>query len=115
MDPTPAAEDQNLDEITRESAELEEQIYQFESYLEEAPNRLREEQEKQRSTMPAPDDLVHLARVAEIERELLSRGSLSNQARKKATNTILLILFALALVSLVLWIVSSLKHNGILS
>lgn len=105
----------DINDVDHQSATVAEEIRQFETFLENEPDRLLEEKLKQKTSMPAPDDLEQRQRDKVFLAELTSKGELTNQARRKTTNTFLLILLALATLSVLAWIYSALQNYGVLS
>lgn len=103
----------DLSHVYNESEDLDEKIRQFETYLENAPLELLKEQEKLRTTMPAPDDLESRHREKLFLEELKSKREVSNQIRSKRNNTFLLVLLTLAILAVLGWIYQAIQQYGI--
>ena len=93
---------------------LESQIAEYEALIENAPLKLLEQRERERTTIPAPDDLDDRAREKRFYADL-SKGQLINERRYRTRNTVLFVLLVAATMSLCWWIYSELVRNGVLS
>ena len=102
--------EQKIDELHQ----LDSEIAKFESLIESAPQKLREQRERERTTMPAPDDFADRRRERRFYAEL-SRGQVRNERRYRTRNTVLFVLLAAATVSICWWIYSELLRNGVIS
>lgn len=100
---------QSVDELS----ELDSEIAKFESLIESAPQKLREQRERERTTMPAPDDFADRRRERRFYAEL-SKGQVRNERRYRTRNTVLFVLLACATVSICWWIYTELIRNGII-
>lgn len=104
--------DPYLDDLRSQSEKLEAQIRQYEALIENEPRRLRDQHERQRTSMPAPDVLEERRREKNFYAHL-SRGQLHNSRRNQTNNTVLLLLLVLALLAVGAWIYTTLSHYGI--
>ncbi|MGJ8697903.1 MAG: hypothetical protein ACSHYF_16415 [Verrucomicrobiaceae bacterium] len=89
-------------------------IAELERSIEEAPLKLQEELERERTMMPPPDDLADRARERKFYAEL-SRGELQNERRYRARSTVLFTLSFAATVSVCWWIYAELQRFGVLN
>lgn len=103
----------DLSTVYDESANIDEEIRKFETFLEDAPMRRQEEKEKHLTTMPPPDDLEERERTKKFLKELKSKQEVTNQTRRNNTNRFLLVLLTFAILAMVMWIFQSLKSYGI--
>lgn len=94
-------------------AEIEQEIAKYESLITEAPQRLNEQRERERNTIPPPDDFADRRRERRFYAEL-SRGQVINERRHRTRNTVLCVLFLAAIGAVAYWIVQELSRNGIL-
>ena len=62
---------QSIDELS----ELDSEIAKFESLIESAPQKLREQRERERTTMPAPDDFADRRRERRFYAERQGPGT----------------------------------------
>lgn len=92
---------------------LDSEIAKYESLIESAPQKLREQRERERTTMPAPDDFADRRRERRFYADL-SKGQIRNERRYRTRNTVLFVLLASATVSICWWIYSELLRNGII-
>ena len=99
-----------LDELSS----LDSEIARYESMIESAPLKLLEQRERERTTIPAPDDFEQRRRERRFYADL-SRGEVINQRRFHTRNTVLFVLLALATASLCWWIYQELLRYGIVS
>lgn len=99
-----------LDEL----ANLDSEIAKYESMIESAPLKLLEQRERERTTIPAPDDFEQRRRERRFYADL-SRGQVINERRFRTRNTVLFVLLALATASICWWIYQELTRHGILS
>ena len=97
-----------------ELSDIDHQIAKYESMIENAPRKLLEQRERERTTIPAPDDFAQRRRERRFYADL-SRGQIINERRFRTRNTVLFVLLAAATVSVCWWIYSSLLRYGILS
>ena len=97
-----------------ELSELDTEIAKYESLIENAPLKLLEQRERERNTIPAPDDLEDRRRERRFYADL-SKGQIINERRYRTRNTVLFVLLAAATVSVCWWIYSSLVRYGVLS
>ncbi|MGD1979656.1 MAG: hypothetical protein PVJ98_09695 [Akkermansiaceae bacterium] len=97
-----------------ELAALDEEIAKYESVLESAPLKLMEQRERERTTIPAPDDFEDRRRERRFYADL-SRGQIINERRFRTRNTVIFVLLLAATVSLCWWIYQELLRNGVLS
>jgi len=102
--------DPPIDELNQ----LDSEIAKVESLIESGPQKLREQRERERTTMPAPDDFADRRRERHFYVEL-SKGQLRNERRYRTCNTVLFVLLAFATVSICWWIYSELLRNGVIS
>ena len=105
-EPAPATPD--------ELSEIDLEIQKYESLIEDAPRKLLEQRERERNTIPPPDDFAERRRERRFYAEL-SKGQIINEKRYHTRNTILFVLLAAATVSVCWWIYSSLVRYGIIS
>ncbi len=103
----PRAEDE-LSSISQKEAELQNQIKHLQSFLEEAPEKIKQAQEEEFQTLPAPDEIAERRREKEFF-DRLSRGELKNERRHQAKNGVLLVLLLIAITMVCLWIYRQLK------
>ncbi len=96
-----------------ELSELDEEIAKYESLIESAPQRLLDARERERNTIPAPDDFADRRRLKRFNAQL-SKGQILNERRYRTRNTILFVLLTAATISICWWIYSELVRNGIL-
>ena len=99
-----------IDELNQ----LDSEIAKFESLIESAPQKLREQRERERTMIPAPDDFADRRRERRFYAEL-SKGQVKNERRYRTRNTVLFVLLASATVSICWWIYSELLRNGVIS
>lgn len=83
-------------------------INELESFISEAPERIRKEMEEEITTMPPPDDLEDRRREHKFYSQL-SRGEIRNEHRYQARSLILFVLLLVAIVALSAWIYSVLQ------
>lgn len=84
-------------------------ISELESFIEQAPERIRKEMEEELTTMPPPDDLEDRRREHKFYTQL-SRGEIRNEHRYQARSAILFLLLVTAIVALSSWIYSVLQN-----
>ena len=89
------------------------QIAKYEDFIEKAPERIREQMEKERTTMPAPDDFAHRRRERAFYAQM-SRNEIRNERKYRTRNTVLFVLLAAATVSVCWWIYAELVANKVL-
>ena len=89
------------------------QIEHLEHFIERAPQRLQEEIERQRNSMPPPDDMRERARERDFYK-YYSKGQTQNERRYQARNTVLFVLLSTALLATCWWIYAELHRHGIL-
>ncbi len=89
------------------------QIENLEQFIEKAPQRVKDEIERQRSSMPAPDDMRERARERDFY-QYYSRGQTQNERRYQARNTVLFVLLSTALLATCWWIYAELHRHNIL-
>ncbi len=97
-----------------ELSALESEIAKCESLIESAPLKLREQQERERTTIPAPDDFEDRRRERRFYADL-SRGQIINERRSRTRNTVIFVLLVAATVSLCWWIYQELVRHGLFS
>ena len=97
-----------------ELSDIDLEIQKYESMIENAPLKLLEQQERERNTMPAPDDFADRRRERRFYAEL-SKGQIINERRYHTRNTVLFVLLATATVSVCWWIYTSLVRYGVIS
>jgi hypothetical protein len=100
--------------LESETDVIESRIADLERLIEEAPRKLEEKLELERTMMPAPDDLADRARERKFYAEL-SRGELQNERRYRARSTVLFTLSVAATVSVCWWIYAELQRAGVLN
>ncbi len=100
----------SLDELSA----LDSEISKYESLIENAPLKLLEQKERERTTMPAPDDLEQRQRERRFYADL-SRGQIINERRYRTRNTVLFVLLLAATASVCWWIYTELVRHGVLS
>ncbi|MEN8694082.1 MAG: hypothetical protein ACN4GG_11195 [Akkermansiaceae bacterium] len=100
--------------IENESDVIASRIADLEQLIEEAPKKLEEKMELERTMMPAPDDLADRARERKFYAEL-SRGELQNERRYRARTTVLFTLTVAATLSVCWWIFAELQRAGVLN
>ena len=93
---------------------LSSKIAELEKAIQEAPEKLEERLERERTMMPPPDDFADRERERKFYAEL-SRGELQNERRYRARSTVLFTLSVTATASLCWWIYAELQRSGILS
>ena len=96
------------DIIVNEEQRVQQQLQKLESFLENEPERIRQRMEDERTTMPAPDDIVDRRRE-KIFYTQLSRGEMRNERRSQAGGALLFLLLASAIAALSSWIYSVLQ------
>ena len=99
---------EEFEKIQQQKAALQKQIKQIQSFIEEAPDKIKQAQEESLQTMPAPDEISERRREEEFF-DRLSRGELKNERRHQAKNGVLLALLLLALGMVCLWIYKQLQ------
>lgn len=97
-----------LTELAQKEAELQNQIKEIQSFIEEAPEKLQKEEEERIQTLPAPDEITQRRREVEFF-DRLSRGELKNERRHQAKNGVLLALLVCALLAVCLWLYKHLE------
>lgn len=97
-----------------ELSALESEIAKYESMIESAPLKLLEQRERERTTIPAPDDFEQRRREKGFYADL-SKGQIINQRRFHTRNTILFVLLAMATASICWWIYQELLRFGVFS
>ena len=98
----------NSDLIANEAQRVQDQLLKLENFIENEPERLRRQMEDERTTMPAPDDIVDRRRE-KIFYTQLSRGEMKNERRSQTNGTLLFILLLTAIAALSSWIYSVLQ------
>ena len=83
-------------------------IDELENYIEDAPERIRQEMDDEMRTMPPPDDLEDRRREHKFYAQL-SRGEIRNEHRYQARSALLFLLLITAIVALSSWIYSVLN------
>lgn len=94
-----------IDAIERQKAELQAQIDALQSFIQEAPEKLQQQQIDRMTTLPAPEELQQRRREKDLH-ERLTKGEVKNERRHQARSAILFILLVLALISLAGWILN---------
>jgi len=97
-----------------ELSAIDSEIAKYESMIKAAPLKLLEQRERERNTIPAPDDFEQRRRAKRFYADL-SRGQVINQRRFHTRNTILFVLLAMATASICWWIYQELLRFGVLS
>lgn len=97
-----------------ELSALESEISKYESLIESAPLKLLEQRERERTTIPRPDDFDQRQRERRFYADL-SRGQIINERRYRTRNTVLFVLLLAATLSVSWWIYSELLRLGVLS
>ena len=97
-----------------ELSAIDSEIAKYESLIETAPLKLMEQQERERTTIPAPDDFEDRRREKQFY-IALSRGQVINEKRFRTRNTVLFVLLLAATVSLCWWIYQELIRHGLLT
>lgn len=97
-----------------ELSAIDSEIAKYESLIETAPLKLMEQQERERTTIPAPDDFEDRRREKQFY-IALSRGQVINEKRFRTRNTVLFVLLLAATVSLCWWIYQELIRYGLLT
>ncbi len=98
------------DELSKIDLEIE----KYESMIENAPLKLQEQRNREKTTIPAPDDFADRRRERRFYAEL-SKGQIINERRYHTRNTVLFVLLAAATISVCWWIYTSLVRYGIIS
>lgn len=93
--------------------QLDSEIEKFEALIESAPQKLREQRERERTMIPAPDDFADRRRERRFYASL-SKGEMKNERRYQTRNTILFVLLACATASICWWIYMELIRNGVI-
>ena len=93
---------------------LSTKIAELERMIDEAPEKLEERLERERTMMPPPDVFPDRERERRFYAEL-SRGELQNERRYRARSTVLFTLSVAATLSVCWWIYAELQRSGILS
>ena len=96
------------DLVVSEEERVQQQLQKLESFLENEPERIRQQMEDERTTMPPPDDIVDRRRE-KIFYTQLSRGEMRNERRSQAGGALLFVLLASAIAALSSWIYSVLQ------
>jgi len=99
-----------LDELSA----LDSEIAKYESLIESAPLKLLEQRERERTTIPAPDDFEDRRRERRFYADL-SRGQIINERRSTTRNIVLFVLLVAASFSLCWWIYQELVRHGLIS
>lgn len=89
------------------------EIAKYEAYIEKAPERIREQMEKERTMMPAPDDFAQRRRERAFYAQM-SRNEIRNERKYRTRNTVLFVLLAAATLSVSWWIYTELVANKVL-
>jgi len=89
------------------------QIESLEQFIEKAPQRLQEEIERERTTMPAPDSIRDREREKKFY-HAFSKRQMQNERKFQARNTVLFVLLGSALLATCWWIYAELHRHGIL-
>ncbi len=97
----------NLDELAKQDAELQQKIKDIQSFIEDAPDKLQQEEDDRIRTLPAPDEISERRREKEFF-DRLSRGELKNERRHQARNGVILVLLAVAITAVSMWIYKNL-------
>jgi len=97
-----------------ELSALDLEIQKYESMIENAPLKLLEQRERERTTMPPPDDFAERRRERRFYAEM-TKGQIANERKYHTRNTVLFVLLAAATISVCWWIYSSLVRYGIIS
>lgn len=100
----------SLDELSMLDSEIE----KYESLIENAPLKLLEQKERERTTIPALDDREQRQREKRFLAQM-TKGQLINERRYRTRNTVLFVLLVAATASVCWWIYSELIRNGVLS
>lgn len=101
---------EEIEKIKLQKADLQKQIQEIQSYIEHAPDKIKQAQEESFQTMPAPDEISERRREKEFF-DRLSRGELKNERRHQAKNGVLLVLLIFAIAMVSLWIYRQLQGN----
>lgn len=94
--------------------QLDSEIEKYQNLIESAPRKLLEQRERERTTMPAPDDFSDRRRERRFYAEL-SKGQIRNERRYRTRNTVLFVLLTAASLSVCWWIYTELMRNGVLT
>ena len=97
-----------------ELSDLDSEIAKYESLIENAPLKLLEQKERERTTIPALDDRDQRRREKTFYAQM-TKGQLINERRYRTRNTVLFVLLLAATASLCWWIYSELVRFGVLS
>lgn len=100
--------------VANEADIIASRIADLEQLIEEAPQKLEEKLELERTMMPAPDDFADRARERKFYADL-SRGELKNQRRYHARSNVIFTLAVAATLSVCWWIYAELQRAGILN
>jgi len=91
-----------LETLSEQKYAIEDQIRNIQDFITEAPEKLAQEQQNKRSTLPAPAELEDRLREQKFYARL-SRGDISNQHRHQAKNGIFVLLLVLMAAGLFSW------------
>lgn len=94
---------ENLAEIEREKEALQAKIDELQSFLKEAPEKLRREEQERLQTMPAPDELTQRRRENDFSNRL-TKGELKNERRHQARSLVLFVFLFSAIICVSFWI-----------
>ena len=94
-----------LSALAAQEQAVADQIAKMEEMISSAPDRIRREYEESRTLMPPPDDWEDRQRAKRFNAHL-SKGEIRNEHRYQARSTALFVLLAIAIGSLLSWIVS---------
>ena len=96
------------DLIANEEHRVKSQQKKLENFIESEPARIRQQIEDERTSMPAPDDIIDRRRE-KIFYTQLTRGEIKNERRSQASGALLFILLLTAIAALSSWIYSVLQ------
>lgn len=91
--------------LSEQERAVADEIAKMEEMISSAPDRIRREYEESRTLMPPPDDWEDRQRAKRFNAHL-SKGEIRNEHRYQARSTFLFVLLAIAIISLLSWIVS---------
>ena len=94
--------------------EIDEEIAKYQNLINDAPQKRQEQRDRERNTIPPPDDFEDRRRQRRFFADL-SKGQVINERRYRTRNTVPLVLLAAATLSISWWIYNSLISYGIIS
>lgn len=98
----------DIDAFERQKAELQAKIDALQNFIQEAPEKLQQQEIERTSTIPAPEELLQRRREKDFF-DQLSKGEVKNERRHQARSAMLFILLVLLIISVANWILNVIK------